>query len=74
MIKWYNAAGAYIAKIKAGDKEGHNHYSNNSPQTVVTSEMVLAQVNHYNDPADEKGHLYGHHRFPSRLQIGQSDR
>ena len=50
--KWYNAAGADIARIKAGDKEGHNHYANNPPNTVVTPEMVLAQVNHYNDPTD----------------------
>jgi hypothetical protein len=57
--KWYNAAGADIAKVKAGDKEGYNHYSNHPPNTVVTPEMVLAQVNRYNDPTDENGHLYG---------------
>jgi hypothetical protein len=57
--KWYNAAGPDIAKLKAGDKEGYNHYSNNPPNTVVTPEMVLAQVNRYNDPTDENGHLYG---------------
>jgi len=57
--KWYNAAGADIAKVKAGDKENHNHYANNPPNTVVTPEMVLAQVNRYNDPTDENGHLYG---------------
>jgi hypothetical protein len=57
--KWYNAAGADIAKVKAGDKENRNHYANNPPDTVVTPEMVLAQVNHYNDPTDENGHLYG---------------
>jgi hypothetical protein len=57
--KWYNAAGADIAKIKAGDKEGYNHYSNNPPDTLVTPKMVLDQVNRYNDPTDEDGHLYG---------------
>lgn len=57
--KWYNAAGPDIAKIKAGDKENFNHYANNPPNTVVTPEMVLAQVNRYNDPTDETGHLYG---------------
>ena len=36
--KWYNAAGPDIAKVKAGDKEGYNHYSNNPPDTVVTPE------------------------------------
>ncbi len=57
--KWYNAAGPDIAKVKAGDKEGYNHYSNNPPNTVVTPKMILDQVNRYNDPADETGHLYG---------------
>ena len=57
--KWYNAAGPDIAKVKAGDKEGHNHYSSNPPDTVVTPKMVLDQVAKYNDPTDEKGHLYG---------------
>jgi hypothetical protein len=57
--KWYNASGADIAKLKAGDKEGHNHYSNNPPGTVVIPRMILDQVNRYNDPADEAGHLYG---------------
>lgn len=57
--KWYNAAGADIAKVKAGDKEGHNHYSNNPPDTVVTPKMILDQVAKYNDPTDENGHLYG---------------
>ena len=57
--KWYNAAGPDIAKIKAGDKENFNHYSNNPTDTPVTSEMVLAQVNRYNDPTDQNGHLYG---------------
>ncbi len=57
--KWYNAAGADIAKVKAGDKEGYNHYSNNPPDTVLTPKMILDQVAKYNDPADEKGHLYG---------------
>ena len=57
--KWYNAAGPDIAKIKAGDKENRNHYANNPPNTTVTPEMVLAQVQRYNDPTDENGHLYG---------------
>jgi hypothetical protein len=57
--KWYNAAGPDIAKIKAGDKEGYNHYSNNPPDTVVTPKMIMEQVNRYNDPTDENGHLYG---------------
>lgn len=42
--KWYNAAGADIATVKAGKIEGYNHYSNNPPGTVITPEMVLAQA------------------------------
>ena len=57
--KWYNAAGPDIAKMKAGDKENRNHYANNPPDTVVTPKMILDQVNRYNDPTDESGHLYG---------------
>ena len=57
--KWYNAAGADIAKIKAGDVEKKNHYVNNPPSTVVTAEMVLDQADRYNKPLDLKGHLYG---------------
>lgn len=56
--KWYNAAGADIAKVKAGKIEGHNHYRNNPPGTVVTPEMVLAQAEKYNQ-IEEDGHLYG---------------
>ncbi|WP_319408819.1 hypothetical protein [uncultured Desulfosarcina sp.] len=57
--KWYNAAGADIAKIKADAVEKKNHYVNNPPGTVVTSEMVLDQADRYNKPNDLKGHLYG---------------
>jgi hypothetical protein len=57
--QWYNAVGPDIAKIKAGDKENRNHYSNNPPGTVITPEMILDQVARYDDPNDEKGHLYG---------------
>jgi len=56
---WFNAAGADVAKIKAGDKENRNHYTNNPLGSVITSQMVLDQVNRYDDPGDEKGHLYG---------------
>ena len=56
--KWFNATGADMAKLKAGDIERHNHYVNNPAGTVVTPEMVLGQVTKYNQ-IDEKGHLYG---------------
>jgi len=56
--KWFNATGADMAKLKAGDIERHNHYVNNSPDTVVTPEMVLDQIRKYNQ-IDKSGHLYG---------------
>jgi hypothetical protein len=55
--KWYNAAGADITKIKAGAVEKRNHYVNNPPDTIVTSKMVLDQVDHYNKSYDLTGHL-----------------
>jgi hypothetical protein len=57
--QWYNAVGPDIAKIKAGSKEARNHYSNNPLGSVITPQMVLDQVARYDDPSDEKGHLYG---------------
>ena len=56
--KWFNAAGPDVAKLKMGDKEGHNHFVNNPRDTVVTPEMILAQVERYNQK-DSVGHLYG---------------
>ena len=56
--KWFNAAGPDIAKVKMGDKEGHNHFVNNPRGTVVTLEMILAQVERYNQK-EPYGHLYG---------------
>jgi len=57
--KWYNAAGADMAKLKAGDVEKQNHYVNNPRGTTVTPEMVLKQVKKYNQTNDLIGHLYG---------------
>jgi len=56
--KWYLAVGADMAKLKAGAKEGHNHFVNNPRGRVVTPEMVLAQAEKYNR-TDPDGHLYG---------------
>jgi len=55
----YNAAGADMAKIKAGTIEQQNHHFNNEAATPVTAQSVLNQVARYNDPGDEEGHLYG---------------
>jgi hypothetical protein len=57
--KWYLAAGADMAKIKAGAIEQANHYAYNPPESHISSEMVLDQAAHYDDPRDRKGHLYG---------------
>jgi hypothetical protein len=57
--KWFNAAGADMVKIKAGDIERMNHYINNPPGTIVTAEMVLGQVDRYDKSIDLKGRLYG---------------
>ena len=46
--KWFNAAGPDIARIKIGDKELHNHFVNNPRGTIITPEIVLSQVDRYN--------------------------
>ncbi|MDW7709133.1 MAG: hypothetical protein SCH98_01570 [Deferrisomatales bacterium] len=56
--KWYNAAGADMAKVKAGNLEAHNHYVNHPPGRKVTPAEVLRQVGRY-DTVDPGGHLYG---------------
>jgi predicted membrane protein len=50
--KWFNATGADMAKLKAGDIEKRNHYVNNPRGTAVTPEMVFQQVNEYNNTND----------------------
>jgi hypothetical protein len=56
---WFNAAGADIAKIKAGAIEEKNHYYNNYENVPVSDKLVLGQAKLYNSPSDEEGHLYG---------------
>ncbi len=57
--KWYNAAGADMTKIKAGDIERYNHFFDNPDNVEVTPKMVLKQVMRYNNPNHPEGHLYG---------------
>ena len=57
--KWFNAAGADITKIKAGNVEKTNHNVSNPPGTTVTAQTVLDQADRYNKALDLKGHLYG---------------
>ncbi len=56
---WFNAAGADITKIKAGDLERLNHFFDNYENVSVTEKMIFDQVKNYNDPTDKEGHLYG---------------
>lgn len=57
--EWYNSAGADIAKVKAGSREGNNHYFENSQDQKITQKLVLEQVSRYNDHKDYEGHIYG---------------
>ena len=56
--KWFNACGPDMIKEKMGDLEGHNHFVNNPRGMAVTREMVISQVEKYNQ-IDSHGHLYG---------------
>lgn len=56
---WYNAAGADITKVKAGTKEGKNHFFNNDNNEDVSAKTVLTQADRYNRSNDREGHLYG---------------
>jgi len=57
--KWFNATGADMSKLKAGNVEKQNHYVNNPRETTVTPEMVFQQIDEYNKTNDLVGHLYG---------------
>jgi hypothetical protein len=57
--KWYNAAGADIAKIKAGNKEATNHWFDNNDGVEITPKLVLEQAARYDKADDDEGHLYG---------------
>lgn len=57
--KWFNAAGADMLKIKAGDIENKNHFVSNPPGTLVSAQMVLEQVERYDRSDHPQGHLYG---------------
>ncbi len=57
--KWFNAAAPDIVKIKAGSIERYNHFFNNPSGLEITPAFVLKQTKKYNNPRDQKGHLYG---------------
>jgi len=57
--KWFNAAGADMAKIKAGSIEGYNHYFNNPSNIEITPSLIMKQIDNYNNPRHKEGHLYG---------------
>jgi hypothetical protein len=57
--RWFNATGPDMAKIKAGRREGLNHYYDNPEDKEVTPGKVLGQAAMYNSPTDRTGHIYG---------------
>lgn len=57
--KWYNSAAADMAKDKVQRVEQYNHWYNNNARIEITPELVLAQIERYNDETDAEGHLYG---------------
>ena len=57
--RWYNAAGADIAKERAGDKERYNHYCDLEDNDTVSVNLPIVQSYLTNNPRDKKGHLYG---------------
>jgi hypothetical protein len=58
---WYSAAAPDVAKSKAQFTavESPNHYYNNSAGRKVDASTVLGQVERYDRPGDDEGHLYG---------------
>ncbi len=57
--RWFNATGPDMAKIKAGRREGLNHYYDNPEDKEVTPGKVLGQAGLYNSSTDRTGHIYG---------------
>lgn len=57
--RWYDAAGADMTKLKAGQTESTNHWSDNTGGVKVTEAAVMDQVKLYNKASDTEGHLYG---------------
>ena len=55
----YNLAAPDVAKLKAKEIEGYNHYCNLSESAMITPELVRSQIAKYNSPVDSIGHLYG---------------
>ena len=57
--KWCYAVGPDISKVKAGKIEMFNHFYDNNNNVEVVPKTVFEQVERYNNPEDEEGHLYG---------------
>lgn len=59
--RWYSAAAPDVAKSRDMFRpvEEKNHYYNNNADRKVTARMVMEQVERFNLPDDEEGHLYG---------------
>ncbi|NTV92199.1 MAG: hypothetical protein HGA72_02650 [Chlorobiaceae bacterium] len=59
--RWYSAAAPDVAKSRDEFRavEEKNHYFNNNAEKRVTEAMVMEQVERFNKPDDNEGHLYG---------------
>jgi len=59
--RWYSAAAPDVVKSRDMFRpvEEKNHYYNNNADRKVTARMVMEQVERFNKPDDEEGHLYG---------------
>ncbi len=59
--RWYSAAAPDVVKSREMFRpvEEKNHYYNNNADRKVTARMVMEQVERFNLPDDEEGHLYG---------------
>ncbi len=59
--RWYSAAAPDVVKSRDMFRpvEEKNHYYNNNADRKVTVRMVMEQVERFNLPDDEEGHLYG---------------
>jgi len=60
-VRWYSAAAPDVVKSREAFRkiEEKNHYFNNNGAVPVSEVMVMEQLQRFNDPDDQEGHLYG---------------
>ncbi|NHQ60672.1 hypothetical protein G9409_08750 [Chlorobium sp. BLA1] len=59
--RWYSAAAPDVVKSREAFRkiEEKNHYFNNNGAVPVNEIMAMDQLQRFNDPDDQEGHLYG---------------